>query len=64
MNKDLKKVIQTIKSRIELNSIIIEVNENNTELITELKGENIALQYVLALISKEIEKNLNVHIIY
>jgi hypothetical protein len=57
MNKELKKVINNIKARIDLNSMMIEVNEDST-LSTELKGENIALEYVLKLIHNEIEKKI------
>lgn len=58
MNKELKKVIDHIKARINLNYLIIEVNEDNPQYKAELEGENIALEYVLKLISKEIEKKI------
>ena len=54
MDKKLKKVIESIILRKNLNDIIIEVNEDNKEYVAELKGENIALDYVLEVINKEI----------
>lgn len=61
MTKELKKVIEHIKARMDLNYFIIEANEDNPLYQAELKGENIALEYVLTSISKKIEqKNLKI----